>query len=218
MRTRQRLLALKKWTYETVCKGRTMKCPGEGMDITDLKRQEPQVFLGWQPARPDETGVLQIDPLNVCPGILISPTVGNVKYIESKRFDRYNDIHRTKAMGQWLNVSVMFSVYEPGTRLPGFIDAAENEGMLDLTKLVDGTEEGLFTLYGWMDDFKDALIATQTIPGSDLFLDDIQMTYGPLMDQNYIVDKRPIYYGFINANFCCYADNVASKTEINYLL
>lgn len=71
MRTRQRLSALKQWTYERLCKGRTMKAPAEGMDITQIVRQEPQVFLAWQPTRPDMTSLLNTDPLSVCPGILI---------------------------------------------------------------------------------------------------------------------------------------------------
>lgn len=217
MRTEQRLKALKKWTYERVCKGRSMKAPSEDMDITKLRRQEPQVYLGWQPSRPDYTGMLHVDPLNVCPGILISPMTGNVKYIESKRFDRYNNINRAQEMGQWLNVSVMFSIYEPGIRLPGFLASAER-GELDLTKLVEGTEEGLFTLYGWIDDFKDALLSEQCIPGSDLFLDDMQTTYGPLMEGNYIVDKRPLYYGFVNASFFCYADNKPSRIVMDNLI
>ena len=65
MRTRQRLSALKQWTYERLCQGRTMKAPAEGMDITQIVRQEPQVFLAWQPTRPDMTGLLSTDPLSV---------------------------------------------------------------------------------------------------------------------------------------------------------
>ena len=221
MRTRKRLLALKQWTYDTVCKGRVMKSPGRdddgNEDITVIASQEPQVFLGWQPTRPDVSGMLRIDPLNVCPGILIAPSIGNVKYTEEKRLDRYNGVHRPEALGQWLNVSVLFSVYEPGIRLPGFAESANSETGLDMSKLMEGTEQGLFTLMDWMDDFTAALISEKTIPGSDLMVDEMSLTYSPYMESGFIVDKRPLYYGFVNAKFQCYSHE-NNNSNINELL
>lgn len=222
MRTRQRLLALKQWTYDTVCKGRSMKTPGrdkEGNeDITVISRQEPKVFLGWQPSRPDAIGALRVDPLNVCPGILIAPSIANVKYVEEKRFDRYSDVHRPQELGQWLNVSILFSVYEPGIRLPGFVESASSEAGLDMSLIKEGTEEGLFTLLDWIDDFKDALVAAKSIPGSDLFVDEMNLTYSPYTESGFIVDKRPLYYGFVNAKFQCYSEGKANGTINEFLL
>lgn len=222
MRTRQRLLALKKWTYETVCKGRSMKTPGRDLegneDITVIARQEPEVFLGWQPTRPDVSGVLRIDPMNVCPGILIAPSIANVKCVEEKRFDRYNNVHRPQELGQWLNVSILFSVYEPGIRLPGFVESASSKTGLDMSKFVDGTEEGLLTLMDWIDDFNNALIAAKFIPESDLFLDEVSLTYSPYTEGGFIVDKRPLYYGFVNAKFQCYSEGKNNSAINDYLL
>lgn len=217
MRSRERLLALKKWTEERVCKGRSMKAPDPENDITKIHRVEPSVFLGWQPSRPDETGKLCANPMSVCPGILIAPGAGNVKNVEEHRFDTYKNVHRPQELGQWLNVSVLFSVYEPGIRLPGFAENAEL-GYLDMDKIMEGTEEGLFTLLDWMDDFKDALVAEKFIPGSDLFVDEMSLTYSPYTENGYIVDKRPLYYGFINAKFQCYAENKANRSIDEFLL
>lgn len=217
MRSRERLLALKNWTYDRVCRGRSMKAPDTENDITKIHYQEPSVFLGWHPSRPDASGMLSADPLNVCPGVLIAPGAGNVKNVEEHRFDTYKNVHRSQELGQWLNVSILFSVYEPGIRLPGFVESAER-GCLDMSKFAEGTEEGLFTLLDWMDDFKDALVAEKVIPGSDLFVDEMSLTYSPYTEAGYIVDKRPLYYGFINAKFQCYAENKANRSIDKLLL
>lgn len=218
MRTQKRLLALKKWTYETVCKGRCMKAPADDRSMIEIVRQEPQVFLGWNPSRPDETGYLQ-EPINVCPGILIAPDISEVRNAEEKRFDQYNHIRRPQEFGQSLNVSILFSVYEPGVRLPGYVvEDAEGDKVLNVSKVMEGTEEGLFTLFNWMDDFNAALLGQRDIPDSDLTLDAMTMTYGPYRDSNYIVDKRPIYYGFISAKFNCYANEKPNINRDKFLL
>lgn len=222
MRTRKRLLALKQWTFDQICRGRSMKTPGRDKngneDITVIKRQEPQVFLGWQPMRPDSSGIIQLDPLNVCPGILIAPNAGNAKYVEEKRFDRYKDVHRPQELGQWLSVDVLFSVYEPGIRLPGFAESAESEEGLDMSKLVEGTEEGLFTLTDWMDDFLDALVAAKSIPGSDLMVEEASILYSPYQEGGYIADKRPLYYGCVSVKFSGYSEGKNDSTVNDLLL
>lgn len=161
--------------------------------------------LGWLPSRPDTTGRLISNPVNVCPSILISPGISDAKNVEEQRFDRYNHIQRSQEMGNWLNVTILFSVYEPGIRLPGFFDTDASRQNVDPDKIIEGTEEGLFTLFDWMDDFKDALLGAKTIPGTDMVLDERSLTYSPYCDSNYIVDKRPIFYGFIGAKFYGYA-------------
>ena len=187
MRTRKRLKGLQKWMQENLCAGREMKAPAPNFDITQIIRQEPECYIAWQPTRPDLSGRFQNDVQNVCPGILIMPAASKVKDMEEKRFDRYNGVSRPKDLGQTLSVSILFSVYEPGIRLPGFIDDPE-----DMSKIIEGTEEGLF-------------------------MNESSAAYSLYTDQSYVVDKRPIYYGFVNVEFGCYANAGNNPNIDNYL-
>lgn len=207
MRTRERLTKLKSWVTAELCEGREMKAPGPNMNLSEIVRQEPRCFLAWAPTRMDQTGKLYEDTASVCPGIIIMPNQAHVKYMEEKRFDRYNNVHRPPDLGQNLSVSILFSVYEPGIRLPGFADSMDKNGKgLDLSLIMEGTEQGLFTLLDWMDDCMEKLLGQKMIPQTDLFVDETSMTYSLYTDQNYVVDRRPIYYGFINVTFNCYAE------------
>lgn len=217
MRTTERLRRLKEWVEQELCAGREMKTPSEDMDVTKIVRQKPRCYLAWQPTRPDMTGALRIDPINVCPGILIMPRASYAKNMEEKRFDRYNKVFRPPHMGQSLSVDILFSVYEPGIRMPGFIESAESEKGLDLSLLKEGTEEGLNTLLNWMDDCIGKLLGSRGIPHTDMFVDEATIMYSLYADQNYIVDKRPLYYGFITAAFNCYADDTPNNTINQYL-
>ena len=219
MRTRERLLGLKKWMTKELCKGRVMKAPAKDMNIGEIVRQEPCCYLGWAPSRMDYTGQYQVDPVSVCPGIIIMPNQSAAKYMEEKRFDRYNNVHRPSLMGSHLFVSILFSVYEPGVRLPGFIDSVEETGQgLDMSLIMEGTEQGLFTLVDWMDDCKEKLLRDKMIPGTDLSVEEETITYSLYTDQSYVVDKRPIYYGFVNVSFNGYADSGANPSTNKYLL
>lgn len=215
MRTKERLRKLKEWTYETVCKGRVMKTPAPGMNIGVITRQEPQVYLGYMPRRPDETGYDQ-NPLNAAPGIWIAPAGGDVRYLEEKRFDRYNNVHRSQDMGQSLTVQNIFMVYEDGVRLPGFIDAVEQGKNYPMDLIREGTEEGLFTLTNWMDDYKDALLSAGRIPGTDMMVNEENFDYSWYSDQKYISDRRPLFTGIVTVKFQCYADHY--NREVNDLL
>lgn len=214
MRTSERLRALKAWVENTICKGRMLKAPGERNDIREVCYQEPVCYLAWQPTRPDRSGFREVDPLNVCPSVLIMPNAAHFKEVEEKSFDRYGGIHRPKELGDTLSVSILFSVYEPGIRLPGFVD--EN-GTIDMTRIMEGTENGLFTLMDWMDDLQQALLSQRFIPNSDLFLSEETGVRSLYTDQNFVVDKRPIFYGFINCEFKCYSDD-GGKNAIDELL
>lgn len=215
MRTVERLRKFQQWTYDTVCRGREMKTPAPNMDVRKIVRQEPKVFLGFAPMRPDESPTGDIDPLNVAPGIIIAPTFGYVKYMEEQRFDRYNDVHRPKEMGQSLSAQVLFFVYEDGVRLPGFIDSAKT-GEYDMTKMREGTQDGLETLLNWMDDFKDALLSAKSIPDTDMFLNEAQAQYGLYSDQKFIADRRPVFIGMVTITFQCHADEF--NNEVTRLL
>lgn len=217
MRTSERLRKLKAWVEKELCEGREMKTPSPDNDITVIQRQKPVCYLAWQPTRPDQSGQLYIDPINVCPGILIMPKSAYAKYVEEKRFDRYNNVHRPQELGQNLSVDILFSVYEPGVRLPGFIDSVDSEQGLDMSLFVEGTEQGLFTLTDWMDDCRQKLLEQKFIPGTDLFVNEASMIYSLYTDQSFVVDKRPIYYGFVTVNFNCYADEGTNVGIDQYL-
>lgn len=217
MRTSERLRKLKRWVERELCEGRIMKAPAPDMDITQIVRQEPRCYLTWQPTRPDVTGILQIDPINVCPGILIMPRAAHAKYVEEKRFDRYNNIHRPQELGQNFSADILFSVYEPGVRLPGFIDSAESEEGLDMSLFMEGTEQGLFTLTDWMDDCIEKLLGQKFIPQTDMIVDEAAMVYSLYTDQSFVVDKRPIYYGFVTVNFSCYAEEGTNEAYEQFL-
>ena len=225
MRTRERLTGLKKWLTEELCAGREMKAPAPDMDIGKIIYREPECFIGWAPQRlDDETGQWHEQYQSSVPSITIMPNPGKIKAMEEKRFDRYNNIHRPKAMGQTLSVSMLFSVYEPGTRLPGFaftsrlqdrIDASvdnypacKDQKGINMELIREGTQEGLFTLTDWMDECMERLLAANSIPGTDLFVDNESGMYSLYTDQSYVVDKRPLYYGFINIEFACYANEM----------
>ena len=218
MRFSERLTGLKNWTYKELCKGRMMKAPAENMDIGTINRQEPPVYLAWAPARVDKAGNLKEIPLSTVPGILIMPNQTYAKYMEEKRFDRYNNVHRPQEMGQHLAVSILFSVYEPGVRLPGFVDSVGEKGAgLDTSLILEGTEQGLFTLMNWMDDCMEKLLGQKMIPKTDLFVPEDTVTYSLYTDQSYVVDRRPIYYGFVNVVFGCHV-NEGYNPDIEKLL
>lgn len=255
MRTSERMRKLKEWTEENLCRGRTMKIPGKNMDIADIVWGEPRCYIGWAPSRLDQTGTLREDPDSVVPSILIMPNQSYAKYMEEKRFDRYDNVHRPPDMGAHLSVTFLFSVYEPGVRLPGFVEAinkhgekldvsyllkgtensviagADGEPILpavsgkykdatapDMSMILEGTEQGITTLMNWMDDLMEKLLGRKFIPHTDLFVEESTMTYSLYTDQNYVVDRRPLYYGFVNVVFGCYAEQEANPEIIKNLL
>lgn len=211
MRTSERLTVLKDWLYENLCKGREMKTPPPDGDITKIVRQEPNVYIGFVPMRPDETSFNDVDALNVAPGIVVMPVQGVVKFTEEKRFDRFSNVHRPQEMGHELSVQILMSVFEDGVRLPGFIESANPDALndtpqFDMSLIREGTQEGLYTLLNWMDDLNEKLLGTKIIPGTDMYVDETALTYGLRSDQRFITDTRPIYYGIVNVTFWCYAD------------
>ena len=214
MRTWERLRKLREFLHTEICAGREFKCPVPqtgrnaqyGPNITDFTMAEPRVFLAWQPAKANEPGRVDAgDPWSVAPSITIMPTASVVRYQGEHRFDRYQKIHRPQEMGQSFSVQMLFTIYEPGVRLPGFADGFE-AGHPDMGLLMDGTEPGLETLVNWMDDAMELLLREHTIPGTDLTLEDENFVYSLYSDQNYIVDRRPLYQGFLNAEFKGHAD------------
>ena len=218
MRFSERLIGLKKWAIKELCEGRVMKAPAQNMNIGEIVTKEPQCYLGWAPGRVDQMGRVEEIQQSVVPGIIIMPNQAYAKYMEEKRFDRYNNVHRPSEMGQHLAVSILFSVYEPGVRLPGFVDSVGEKGQgLDMSLILDGTEQGLLTVFNWMDDCMEKLLGQKMIPKTDLSVEEETVTYSLYTDQNYVVDRRPVYYGFVNVSFNCYADECVNPAIDQYL-
>lgn len=211
MRTTERLRKLKAWVFAELCQGRSMKAPGEKMNIRQIVTQEPKCYLAWHPTRPNATPRQPDDEISVCPGVLIMPNTSKARDMEEKRFDRYNGVHRPPELGQTLSVSILFSVYEPGIRLEGYAESG------NMALLEEGTEQGLFTLYDWMDDCLELLLKEKRVPGTDLYVQDASIAYSLYADQSYVVDKRPLHYGFVNVTFGCYT-NVGDDTTIKNIL
>lgn len=214
MKTWERLRKMRDFLYEELCVGREYKAPVPsgsptyGPIVTDFTMAEPRVFIGWQPMKPNEPGrVFPEDPWSVCPAITIMPGPSPARYVEEHRFDRYNKIYRTQDMGQSLCVTMLFSIYEPGIRLPGLVEAMEKGDKDAWAFIKDGTEEGCQTLTDWMDDAVALILRERTIPETDLTLEDDNMVYSFYTDQNFIVDKRPLYYGYVNVEWKGYANN-----------
>jgi len=204
VRTRERLNGLRAWLQSEVCEGRKYKARPIDGDIRTIIYQKPRVFLGWAPRRPGQSE--DDDPISVLPSILLMPSVSKGKLQEERRFDKYRNIQRPKDLGQTLAVQMLFGIYEPGTRLPGFSGWDEDSKELHIDLIREGTEEGLFTLYDWVDDCITKLLGRKAIPNTDLFLNEETVEYSPYTDRYFIVDKRPCYYAFVNAEFWCYAD------------
>lgn len=229
MRSWERLKKAQAYFQKELCEGREFKSPKPSGGtthaplITDFTMAQPRVFLGWQPMRPDEPGKVDpSDPFSVCPAITVMPNAAYVQYVAEKRFDRYQGVHRSQEMGQSPSFMLLFSIYEPGIRLPGFVEALKNSEKNAMQYLLDGTEAGLQTLLEWMDDAIELLLREKTIPGTDLILDDYENFRNSLFtDQSYIVDRRPLFYGLLNVPFKGYAspgsDN-GKKTRIAALL
>jgi len=211
MRTWERLRKTRDWVFREVCEGKEFKVPrnsadGYGPDICDFTMGEPQAFIAWQPMRPNEPGkILSNDPLNIAPSLTIMPTQGYIQYPEEKRFDRYDKVSRPKGMGQTLGMQFLFTIYDPGIRFPG-LEASLKSDNPDMSLLKDGTESGLMTLVNWMDDLIELVLRERNVPGTDLTLDEENSVYSLYMDQSYITDRRPYYFGFVNVNWRCYAN------------
>lgn len=204
MRTTERMTKMKAWLYEELCKGRDYKCPvlnsADAPKIDDFTRTEPKVFLAWTPLTPGKAP----DMLNTAPSLTLMPTNGYIRYNEEQRFDRYRKISRPPDFGETITTQILFTLYEPGIREVGFAESIA-AGTPDLSLLKDGTEAGFLQLINWMDDCKELIRREQCVPGTDLILEDKDAIWAMYTDQNYIVDRRPYYYGFVNVTWRGYA-------------
>ena len=187
-----------------------MKTPAAGMDVTRIERQEPKVYIGFYPTRPDQTGEIHPDPMNAAPSILIMPVGGDARLNELKYGDIRKGTARPPELGQTLRTQVLFSVYEDGVRMPGFIEQARG-GDWDISLVREGSDEGLFLLLDWVDDFREKLLAARVIPGTDMALEDDQLTWAMYADQHFISDRRPLYYAYLNVIFRMHSDEAQNR-------
>lgn len=207
MRSTERLTKLQSWLTDELCVGRMLKAPAASRKVADATLKEPKCYLGWYPARPDQTQLMPEIDGAVCPSILVMPNPAKARSTEEKSNDRYSGVNRAKDWSQTLAVSILFCVYEPGARLQGF---AESKG--DVTLLTEGTEDGLFTLYNWMDDCVQLLLSQKIVPGTDLSVSDESVGTGLYMENGFVSDRRPLYFGFVNVDFLCYAGAGVNQT------
>lgn len=214
MRMTERMKRLKEWAFKELCEGREYKAPSDNGDIGEIRRQEPKVWLGWAPSRMDVSFAYQTLPDTVVPGILIMPNMAMAKEAVEKKNGQY----RAMEMTQHVNVTFLFGIYEPGKRLPGFVNSMDkNGGGMDMSLIREATEDGLLALQDWMDDCIEKLLGQKMIPHTDLAVDESSVSYSLYTDQGYVVDRRPLYYGFVSVDFICLA-NEENNQRINELL
>ena len=205
MRLIAELDALKDWTKETVCKGKLFKSPGSDANVHNVVYTEPEVFVGYYPTRPDNTGFYSGSIVNTAPSILLMPDIIYEKNNEEQRFDRYAHISRPKQAGKLVNIQALFVVFEDGIRLPDYDPITDEKGnrAIDLTKIREGTHDGVGLLLNWMDEYAEALLGREMIPGTDMTLLENTLRYSMISDQKYVNDKRPLFYGLMEFGFQC---------------
>jgi hypothetical protein len=201
--TRARIEALRAY-LEKINAGRDMKAPGES--ISDIIYRTPAVHVGFYPNRPQPMArasrALDTDAASA-PSILIMLAPSQAQNMEEERFDQRQNIGRPDELGGKLSITLLFAVYEPGTRLHGF-DGHSPE------RIMDATDEGFYTLTDWMDDVVAALITARHIPGSDMYVWPGSVQYSSYADGDYIADRRPLYYGMVSVTFGYYARQIHS--------
>ncbi len=215
MTTHQRLEGLKNWCEKELCRGRLMKAPADDGDLKKWAWVEPKCFINYYPVLTPS----DFSEFYVAPSILICQGLGRIKFTEEEKYDQYRSISRPQELGQSLPVTLIFSVYDQGTRLPGFIPQLR-EGNFDEDLIVEGTQAGMETLNRWMDEAMRKLIGQGHVPGTDLFLNRKieDGCYGPLQEAHYVKDMRPSYIGLIQAEYNCYAEEEPSEEILRCLL
>ena len=189
MSTRKRLEALKSWVEENLCKGKSMKTPGE----TDFSvvYTEPRCFIALYPWLLNESS-----EYNIAPSILIIPDVSKAKDARIKSYDQSENVTRPQALGAQLNLRLIYCVYDPGERT-----AELKETMNPYTDILEGNNSGFFTLTDWLDESMEKLLQAGSIPGVDLFLYEETITWTPMTEGEAILDRRPLYYGELHLGF-----------------
>lgn len=207
MTTRERMEAVKVFVYDTCCKGRKMRTPGADGTIDKVCYEEPRVYVGYYPIKQETQEV----PRCAIPSILIMMAPGHAYMDQEERLDRYGGIKRSEDLGQVLALQLLFTCYEPENR---GVDFGVSGRISDLDEY---TEEGFYQLTGWMDELQSALMGAESIPGSDLMVWKNSVQPSPVLENGYLIDKRPIYRGVVNCKFRCYVNRALNENLRNLL-
>lgn len=194
MTNSERMKALQKWVFAQVCQGKSMKTPSDD-DMTPATA-EPKCFIGNYPQRLTENE----SQYNVAPSIVLVNGLSRGKEMDEARFDRYAGIKRPQELGATLAVQFVCVTYDPGNRNE---DAQESGSPDDVTYDAD---EGYLTLLDWLEEIERALLGVKAIPETDLFVWESSVKWSPLMVQDSVADRRPLYYGYVTCEFGHYAN------------
>lgn len=192
LRYRQRLDVVHKWVYEKLCKGRSMKTPGQ--NEYDVVWTEPRCFLCNLPA--SARGV----PFNIAPGLLLLVGGGLAAGDTSKYLDNRNGISRPEDVGAALQLQIVHVMYEPGERT----GIRKEDGRADPKEALvinEEADEGMLKLIDWMEDTMSALIGAESIPGTDLIVKKDTVGFEPFKENGGLADRRPFYLGHVVVEF-----------------
>lgn len=202
MTTKERLEAVRRYVYEKVCVGRSMRTPGHDRTIDSVGFVEPRVYIGYYPTKPPPNTM----PVDAAPSILIMFQDHKAKDTLEQRFDRYAGIKRPAELGAKLSLQFLFTVYEPQLRGIEFAQTRK------VGALEEYTEDGLFEATTWADELQGWLMGDRMIPDSDLYVMEETLVMGPHSDQGFQADYRPYYNIVLYATFGCYTDRKPNET------
>lgn len=201
----ERLKLLKQFCYESVCRGKRMKAPQNGPDgrSDDLlvAEKEPEVFIGMYPRRKNGR---EREATRVAPSILFIPGTSLAERYREKRWDKYQNVKRQREMSAELNAQFLFTMYDPGLRIGETI--------------ADNTEDAILSLVDWMMEWQRTLIGNKgRIAGTDLFVYDDSTVWSLLSNDESLDDRRPYYFGVVQASFGHYS-NKTTDPELESIL
>lgn len=212
MKSAERLEAIKQFTYDKVCKGKSLKTPilNKGLTRNDsdfkVKYTEPKVYVGLYPQKA-ENG----EESKIAPSILILPGTSYSGKFKEKRFERYNNLHRQPDLMGELSVQWVFCVYDPGIR------KKEYDGDIKREDIGENTEAAIYTLTDWMDELQAYIMGQEIIEGTDLYVLYDSVRWSLLNSEGSVEDRRPYYYGVVEAIYGT-AVNRKENTSVNKLL
>lgn len=201
MLTSARIEAVRAWCEEELCNGRTMKSPGKGGKATEVQYVKPRAFAGFQPRRRGR----EQEMFSVAPSITIMLAPSQAMRDREKRFDKYSGIHRANELGATMALQFLFTVYEPGDRNEDFAQTGSYDDIEEPGAM------GYYLLLDWMDELRELLMGVGTIPKTDLAVNTGEVYYAPFMSENTVVDRRPVYNGFVTAEFNTYVGGAPNE-------
>lgn len=214
MKSAERLEAIKNFTYENVCKGRSLKMPvfEKALQRNDepfkVAYTEPKVYIGLYPQKQGNTPKLES---KMAPSILIVPGTSYAGRFKEQRFDQYKNLRRQPDLMAELSVQWIFCIYDPGKRVKEYAGEAKRED------IKDNTEQAIFTLTDWMDELQAYLMGIEIVDGTDLYIMQDSVRWGILSSEGSVEDLRPYYFGMVEAIFGTYV-NRKENQRINNLL